>query len=749
IGIMRVLNMYENYPLWFTFFTKLGFEVVLSDQSSKKIYEQGIETIPSESACYPAKLTHGHIENLISRGVKTIFYPDIVYENKEIKQAGNHFNCPIVISYPEVIKNNVENIREKGITFLNPFFALHDKKKLTKRLCEEFEPMGISKSEITAAANAAYEEQASFRADIKRAGEETLEYLEKHNGHGIVLAGRPYHIDPEINHGIDKMISSFGLAVLTEDSISHLAPPERPLRVVDQWAYHSRLYAAANFVKNSKRLDLVQLNSFGCGVDAITTDQVEEILESSQKIYTLLKIDEVNNLGAARVRIRSLISALYERELSGFEPKDETYVQKHIPFTKQMKKEHTILGPQMSPTHFTLLESAFKQSGYRLKILKDTTQADISEGLKYVNNDACYPSICVVGQFIHALKSGEYDLDNTSIIISQTGGGCRATNYIGFLRKALKDAGFDKVPVISLNFVGMEKNPGFKITPALLSKLVLAILYGDLLSRLTLRVRPYEQNKGDTDNLYNVWLSRLCKVVCRGKKSEIEPIARAMVEDFEDIPVKPLSLPRVGIVGEILVQYHPTANNKLVRNIEAEGGEAVLPDMVNFFLASIFQTRVKYEKLSAPFYTRFSPLILRLIETYLIKVDNVLKDHPRFGRISDIRKLASQASEILSNCNMTGEGWLLTAEMIELIKHGAPNVVCVQPFACLPNHVVGKGMIKEVRRRYPEANIVPIDYDPGASEVNQINRLKLMMSTAFKNNQTKPSKKVEKELVEK
>lgn len=739
IGIMRVLNMYENYPMWFTFFTKLGFEVVLSDRSSKKIYESGIETIPSESACYPAKLTHGHIENLISRGIKTIFYPDIVYEEKEIKEAGNHYNCPIVISYPEVIKNNVENIREKGVNFINPFFALHDKKKLTKRLCEEFEPMGISRSEIVSAAQAAYAEQEAFRRDIKRAGEEALRYIKSHKCHGIVLAGRPYHIDPEINHGIDKMITSFGLAVLTEDSISHLSSPQRPLRVVDQWAYHSRLYAAADFVRNCEYLDLVQLNSFGCGVDAITTDQVEEILESSQKIYTLLKIDEVNNLGSAKVRIRSLISALYERKLSGFIPQQSSYIQKNIPFTKKMKKEHTILGPQMSPTHFALLESAFVNSGYRLKVLKETTKEDIAEGLKYVNNDACYPSICVVGQFIHALKSGEYDPENTSIIISQTGGGCRATNYIGFLRKALKDSGFENIPVISLNFVGMEKNPGFKITPVFLKKLVLAIVYGDLLSRLTLRVRPHELHKGDTDSLYDIWLSRLCKVVCRGRKNDIGHVARLMTEDFENIPVKPGSLPRVGIVGEILVQYHPDANNKLVRNIEAEGGEAVLPDMINFFLASIYQAKAKHDKLSAPAYTKFALLAVDYVETYTYKVDKVLAGHPRFGRLSDIRVLAEQASHILSNCNMTGEGWLLTAEMIELIKHGAPNIVCVQPFACLPNHVVGKGMIKEVRRRYPEANIVPIDYDPGASEVNQINRLKLMMSAAIKNEKEKHS----------
>ena len=735
IGIPRVLNMYENYPFWFTFLTNLGYRVILSDNSSKKVYEEGVESIPSESACYPAKIAHGHIVNLINKGIKTIFYPCIAYENKEIEEANNCYNCPIVTSYPEVIKNNVELIKDKDITFIKPFFALFDKPKLTKRLIEEFSQFNIDVKEIEKAAEIAYKEEKAFRDDMTKAGKDALEYIKTHNKRGIVLAGRPYHVDPEINHGIHNLISSYDMVVLTEDSISNIYKPQRPLRVVDQWAYHSRLYAAAHVVANTKNLELIQLNSFGCGVDAITTDQVEEIIESSQKIYTVLKIDEVNNLGAARVRIRSLISALNERDLSGFKIKNEDYNIKSIPFSKEMKATHTILAPEMSPIHFEMLEEAFQKHGYKFAILNSPDKDDVDEGLKYVNNDACYPSIIVVGQLIHALKSGKYDIDHTSVIISQTGGGCRATNYIGFLRKALRDSGFEKISVLSLNFVGMEKNPGFKITPMLLHRLIMGITLGDLLARLVLKVRPYEKIKGTANILYKKWIAICRKTVNSGNFFKVKSIAQAMLKEFDAVAIEDKIKPKIGIVGEILVQYHPLANNGIIKHIEDEGAEAIQPDILNFFLYIAYQAETKYRKLSGSYkhYILFKLFIKIVSGIYQKPFKQLLNKYPKYGKITNIYDLAEKAEQVLSTCNITGEGWFLTAEMMDLISHGVPNIVCVQPFACLPNHVTGKGMLKELRRRNPGANIVAIDYDPGASEVNQINRLKLMMSTALQN----------------
>ena len=361
VGIPRVLNMFENYPFWYTFFTQLKYRVILSPTSSRKIYELGIESIPSESECYPAKLAHGHVTWLLRHGVKFIFYPCIPYERTEFPEAVNHYNCPIVTSYAENIKNNVDELEDDSITFRNPFLAFTSEKVLADGLAKEFS--GLPEDEVRAAVHAGWEELAAARRDMQKKGEETLRYMKETGRRGIVLAGRPYHIDPEIHHGIPDMITSYGLCVLTEDSVSHLAPLERPLRVNDQWMYHTRLYAAANYVKTRDDLDLIQLNSFGCGLDAVTTDQVYEILTNSGKIYTCLKIDEVNNLGAARIRVRSLLAALraHERKQVVREIVPSS-IQKPV-FTKEMRKDYTILCPQMSPIHFSILQPAFNADG--------------------------------------------------------------------------------------------------------------------------------------------------------------------------------------------------------------------------------------------------------------------------------------------------------------------------------------------------------------------------------------------------
>jgi predicted CoA-substrate-specific enzyme activase len=734
IGIPRVLNMYENYPFWFTLLTSLGFRVEISPRSTKNIYELGIETIPSESACYPAKIVHGHIMALVNKGVKNILYPSIAYELKEFKEANNHYNCPIVTSYPEVIKNNMDIIREKEITFINPFFSLNVKEKLYKRIQEEFRNFGVTYEEAKKAVDLAWEERKNYKRDIEKKGEEILKYLKLTGRKGIVLAGRPYHVDPEINHGIPNIITSFGMAVLTEDSVSHLGKLNSELRIVDQWVYHSRLYRAANFVGTQQNLELIQLNSFGCGLDAVTTDQVQEILASYGKIYTVLKIDEGNNLGAVKIRIRSLKAAMEEREKNNYIPVKEEVAYKRVIFTKEMKKKHTILAPQMSPIHFDLVQEAFNSSGYNFVVLPSTDKEAVEEGLKYVNNDACYPSIIVIGQLIHALKSGKYDINNTSVIISQTGGGCRATNYIAFLKKALVDAGFGNIPILSLNTVGMEKHPGFKLNFKLLDKALMALVYGDLFMRVLYRVRPYEKVKGSANALHEKWKLIAQQNVRNGNKREFNRNIKQIIHDFDTLEITDEVKPKVGIVGEILVKFHPTANNDIVNILEEEGAEAVMPDLLDFFFYSAYDQDFKFRFLSGRRINRdISNLAIWYMERYRKTLKEELEKSNRFHAPKHIKELAEMASKVLSLGHQTGEGWFLTAEMMELIESGTNNVVCLQPFACLPNHVTGKGMIKALKHRYPLSNITPVDYDPGASEVNQLNRIKLMLSVAFKN----------------
>ena len=734
IGIPRVLNMYENYPFWFTFLTKLKFKVVLSPISNKGIFKLGIETIPSESACYPAKISHGHIMYLINKGLKIIFYPCVPYEYKEDSGANNHYNCPMVTSYPDVIKNNIDDLKEKNIKYLSPFLSLHNKEKLYKRLYEIFEEFNVTKKEIIEAVDAAFNERENVVSDIRKKGEETLKYIEEHKMKGIVLSGRPYHIDPEINHGLTDIITSFNMAVLTEDSVAHLGNLERPIRVVDQWMYHTRLYRAAAFVKERTDLELIQLTSFGCGLDAVTSDQVAEILASRGKMYTLIKIDEGSNLGAVKIRIRSLKSAMEEREKNNVKLKniDNSY-NKNL-FIKEMKKDWTILAPQMSPIHFQFIEKAARASGYNIDVLPANDKEAIEEGIKYVNNDACYPSILVIGQMINALKSGKYDPNKTALIISQTGGGCRATNYVGFLKKGLREAGFPNVPIISLNVLGMERQPGFKISYRLIKKLMMGVIYGDLFIRVLYRVRPYETVKGSANKLYEYYREKAFKNVENGNKNEMNKLVKEIVKAFDTLEINDEVKPKVGIVGEILVKYHPTANNNIVDVLEKEGAEVVVPELLDFFLYCCYNSKFKNRYLSGSSIVKTGcDIAISYIESYRKVVIKELQNSERFGYPSSINNLAKKAANVVSLGNQTGEGWLLTGEMVELIESDVNNIVCIQPFACLPNHITGKGMIKALKSKYPLANIVAVDYDPGASEVNQLNRIKLMMSVAFKN----------------
>lgn len=746
VGIPRVLNMFENYPLWFTLWTELGFNVVLSGESSKRVYEKGMETLPSESVCYPGKISHGHMIGLLEKlraqkkfartkdGDKVfIFFPCAPYEKQEDLGAGNHYNCPIVTSYPEVLRNNIDDLRQdKSVLYIDPFLPIYDKKRLFERLSEELVAyFEIDKKVLKSAVDKAWEAQETFRRDVESAGEMAVEEMIREGGAGVILAGRPYHLDPEINHGIPSLINDLGLAVFTEDSVAQFGSVERPLRIIDQWVYHNRLYRAANFSSLMKDTELIQLTSFGCGLDAVTADQVDEIMRSKGRMYTLIKIDEGSNLGAVRIRIRSLIAAVKERQRSGEHPKERSAAYRRQVFTKEMKASYTIIGPQMSPIHFRLLQEALRACGYNFVVLDAVDTKAVDAGLKYVNNDACYPSILVAGQMIAALESGRFDVNKTALIITQTGGGCRATNYIGFIRRALVDAGFPQVPVLSLSAQAFEKNPGFKVNAVLLHRMVMALVAGDLLMRVLLRTRPYEKVPGSANALYEKWNKEMEVQLHSLSIAGFNRVLKGAVKDFDSLPLRPQKKARVGVVGEILVKFHPTANNEIIKTIEAEGAEAVLPDLTDFFFYTFSTGIFRHEKLAFPSSTEANAkLLVWFLELYRRKMKKYLRTSKRFTPPSSIYDLMDKVDDIVQLGNITGEGWFLTAEMVELITSGVPTVACVQPFACLPNHVTGKGMIKELRRRFPEANIAAIDYDPGASEVNQLNRLKLLLANA-------------------
>lgn len=888
IGIPRVLNMYENYPFWFTLLTSLGFKVMISGRSSHELFETGIESIASENICYPAKLVHGHVKWLLNKGIKTIFYPCVSYEENLVPDTDNHYNCPVVANYPVVIGANMPELREEGVRYMRPYFNMANHELMIDRIVEEFAWADVTREEAETAVKAAYAENEVFKHDVQMEGLKALAYMKEHNCRGIVLAGRPYHIDPEVNHGIPETICALGMVVLSEDSICELQPGQKlalseflaegeedprkknangfrhvgdrkvtkmPLRVTNQWAYHSRLYAAANFVASYPGLELVQLNSFGCGLDAITTDQVSEILADKADVYTMLKIDEVSNLGAAKIRLRSLKAAVEERERNhkravaasmptkqdqpgnadavadakakldevkaqlkaaeaelkaaetaaikqagqgGFRktgsaaptpgrqimldtvmkanPKLTEAVKaasrraaengigesregkktahnsatmskyaNRIPFGKDMK-DYTIVAPQMSPIHFSLVESVIRSGGYKFDILKHASRDDVEIGLKYVNNDACYPAIMVIGQLVNAILEGKYDPGTTALAITQTGGMCRATNYFGLIRKALVDAGYPQIPVIAISTQGIEDNPGFKATPSLLHRAVKALVIGDLLMKCLYRVRPYEVTAGSANKLYETWdvivretlehhgFSKTARKFIGKGYLPYQELVKEIVRSFDKLPLKdePRKV-RVGVVGEILVKYQPDANNHVVDVIESQDCEAVVPGIMEFMTTRPYIADWNEHYLGMGGSKLGYALMRKGLDLYLNPVRKAIGlANGKFSQDLPMPELVKKAGEVTSVGVQAGEGWLLTAEILELIESGCPNVICAQPFACLPNHVTGRGMFGKIRRLHPEANIVSIDYDPGASEANQLNRIKLMISAAKK-----------------
>lgn len=738
IGIPRALNIYENYPLWFALFTKLGFRVELSEPSSRKSFFAACDTIPSQTVCYPAKLTHGHIHNLVERGIKTIFFPCIQREQADADFRHGTYNCPVVTGYPELIALNMAAITRNGINLIHNFLPL-DRATLAKRLLQIPFFSRIPEREMAEAVAAGFEELDRFRSAVRNMGEQALRQLTDKGEMGLILAGHPYHVDPEVNHGIAELVNGCGLGVITEDSVAHLMPDPGPLRVVDQWAYHSRLYRAGALAGQTANLAVLQLVSFGCGIDALTGDQLEEIVMRNGRLYAQIKIDEGMNLGAARIRIRSLLAAMRKKQepasgktscCSPAAPSGEKHA--YPVFLPGMKHTHTLLVPQMSPLHFQFAREIFASEGYNAVLLPQVTPKAIEAGLRHVHNDACYPAIVIIGQLLEAVQSGRYDPEKIALVISQTGGGCRATNYIAFLRKALADAGLGHIPIA--NFSTGIQGPGIRLTGRMIARLTMAGHYGDALMRVLHRLRPYELERGSTEALVAKWSAKAAGNIASGGLLRFQRNIFAMISEFDKLPLKSAPRrPRIGLVGEILLKYHPDANNHAARIIEEEGGEAVVTDIMDFMQYSLYDHIFNYKHLAGSI--KKSLLAKAAIcwqEMTRLSLSLALGRSKRFTAPTRFANLRENAKKIISLGHQTGEGWLLGAEMVRMLENGVAGILCMQPFGCLPNHVVGKGLIRELKRRYPHAVIMALDYDPGASETNQINRIKLMMRSGMK-----------------
>ncbi len=731
VGIPRVLNMYEHFPYWKALFTALGMRVVLSPPSEHGIGQLGSDTIPSQTLCFPAKLAHGHLAQLVHAGVRDVWLPCVPREGVPFKESDARFACPVVGGYPEALKLNTEEAYP-GVRLLTPFLDLNNDKTVERALLESFPDLQLR--DVRRAVKAGRQALEIYRQRLRAKGEEIWRRHAASSRPLIVLAGHPYHIDPLINHGIPALIESMGADLVTEDAVAHLARMPEHLEVVNQWTFHSRLYRAAQLVKDSDCAELVQLVSFGCGLDAITSEQIKRQLESAGKIYTMLKIDEGDTLGAARIRLRSLLAAVEDRRLrkKGLAPAADGSDDKQSCGALAAKRRK-IYAPQMAPLHFPILAGALKSLGWDVEVLPEVSAKAIELGLAHVNNDACYPAIVVIGQLLEAATSPGFDPQTSALLLAQTCGPCRATNYPGLLKWALKDVGMGDLPVVCLSAASMRGVEHLDLGLKGFHRLMLALLYGDLLQRLTLYVRTYETERGSTQELTRKWIARGIEVAGRGDAAAFAQDAKRMVKEFLAVDMTVQKKPRVGIVGEILLKYHPRANLEIVDEIINEGAEPVLGDITNFMLYCLNDNVYQARSFGG---SKIKGSVSWLLIKHYERLRRPMLEAVRGTPVEGSMGLAQGLDDIrgfISEGQQAGEGWLLTAEMIDFIRTGTPNVVCLQPFGCLPNHITGKGVMRRLRSDYPQANLCAIDFEAGTSKSNVANRLKLFIAQAKEN----------------
>ena len=777
IGLPRALGIYENYPFWHALFSYCGIKVMLSQLSTNTLYERGIHTVMADNICFPAKLMHGHIYNLITRGVDRIFYPYVVYEQKEDKLSANSFNCPIVSGYSDVIRSAIDPSDRHSIALDSPTISFNNSRLLTKSCCEYLTSLGVDKDTAIAAVAVAQHAQNEYKITLANRNNEVLQRAVTDHRMVILLAGHPYHIDPLIEHKISHAIADMGVDVITTDiAFNHTSSVFNEINSLSQWAYPNRIFKAAHFVGNHpySNLHFVELTSFGCGPDAFILDEVGSLLRRYDKNLTILKIDDVNNIGSLRLRIRSLVESSESKATKYCPPNLEQFNESMatqycppvlggraeggggifnsqsstlnsqstpIPFqtTKTFQtsdRQRTILAPYFAEGYSEFLPSLMKVAGYRLVNLPVGSQSDAEAGLKYANNDVCYPATIVIGSIMNALKSGKYDLDNTAVVITQTGGQCRASNYMALIKNALTAEGFSHVPVISFALgAGLHNTqPGFQLPIRRMARITLhTLLYADCLAKLyhssVVRAKS-EISHTDIKNLYSHYITESFSYIERRDTDGLISLLSRAVCDFSSLTDYSRRVPVIGLVGEIYVKYNNFSNKNVIPWLIEQGVEVVPPSLVGFFSTAFVNTHVN-RKQNIKAVATTSRLVSDALHHYVLRTmrryDAVCRPYPFYRPFTDIFDNARLASDIINLAADFGEGWFLPGEICHLAHSGVNNVISLQPFGCIANHVISKGIEKRLKRFYPNLNLLFLDFDSGTSEANVFNRLHFIL----------------------
>lgn len=733
IGIPRILNMYENFPFWNTLFTASGINVELSDTSTIDIYEKGLGSVMSDNICFPAKLAHGHVMNLIEKKVDRIFFPIVIIESKEQKNAVNSFNCPIVSSYAEVLKSAINPHEKYGIPLDAPTVVFSDESLLEKACSEYLKPFGVKKSVFKNAFKQALASKQEFLEILKNKAFEIIEKAHLSKRLVVLLAGRPYHADPLIHHKTAQILTDLGADVINEAIVyESTGSTFSEILTVTQWSYPNRVLKAAQWVASQKNVNVhfVQLNSFGCGPDAYLIDESTEILRSKGKNHTLIKIDEISSTGSVRLRLRSFIESLKLKNIA--QPAEKPRKTTPVYISKDVRK--TIIGPHFSDIYSSFLPSLFEILDYKYENIEIPDNAAVSEGLKYANNEICYPATLIVGNIIKALKSGKYDLENTVVGITQTGGQCRATNYISLIKKAIISAGFENIPVISIASGDglINAQPGLKINwKKVMKATLLSILYGDALSKLYYATVTREKIKGTSKKTLDKYLSLVQQHIKKREIDAIYVLLKGAVEEFNKIDVTNGTYPRVGIVGEIYVKYNPFGNMNIANWLIDQGIEVVVPPLIDFMVQGFVNSRVnKKQNIDKSGLSIYGYFLEKYTNYYIRKAEKIMATFRYYYPYNNIHHEAEKAEKIIGLANQFGEGWLIPAEISSFAEMGVNNVVSLQPFGCIANHIVSKGVEKKIKTLFPKMNLLFLDFDSGTSEVNVHNRLYFMIKGA-------------------
>ena len=729
-GIPRALNMYENFPFWCTYLRACGFEVVLSSPSHIELFEKGVASVMSDNICFPGKLVHGHIHDLIEKGVDRIFYPTVVYERQEQEHSCNSYNCPVVTGYPDVIRSALNTERSSGIPLDAPAISFKDPRLLERQLAHFVKPFGVTRSQSRRAFSLALQEQRRFKEQLRHTAQELIARAAGRHEPVVVLCGRPYHVDPLINHGIPELLADMGVHVITEDALP-LAGNEtlKNSGVLTQWAYSNRIMAAAEYVGAHEQMRMVQLTSFGCGLDAVSIDEVRRTLKRNNRIHMLIKIDEITNLGAVKIRLRSFLQTAWGH--------GSTAVQKSIcaPGQSETGKgiPETIIIPWVSPLYSPLLQPLFKSYGFQADLLAPPDRASVERGLTHVNNDICYPAAIIIGDVIKAFQSHRYDPRHTAVMLSQTFGQCRASNYLPLMRKALESAGFGDVSVLSISFASQGLQMDLPLNKReFVRKLAMGLIFADALARLYYATAPREKQKGQAAGLHALYLELIAEQAATGDFDDLLRLLKTAVAEFNMVETTSTPLPVVGVVGEIYVKYNAFANNHVVEWLWNQGVEVMVPSLLGFFTQCFVNDR--YDRQAHLKSSARDMMLYSLLEWYVSRfinrVEACLRAFRHYRPAHDLKDLAHKTARTVSLANQAGEGWLLTAEMIALLDEGVNDIVCMQPFGCLANHITGKGVSQGLKDLYPDANLLFLDMDAGHSEVNLLNRLHCMVMAA-------------------